>query len=364
MNPHDVAWYPADQPDYQAAHAERIAECSRLLPVAIPGREPIARFETEYAAHFDLPANFHDDLRSKPAVQHAWRWEENHSMFGWLDLDDERVWRRCLDYYWRLHELNDVHIGTILDVLAASGAWDDTVIVFTSDHGEQAGSHGIRGKGPFAYEEIMHIPLIVRAPGVTEPGTTTSALTSSVDVVPTLCALAGIPVEEAGVDRPIGMSGVDLTPLLRRDADAVRDHVLFAQAQGWHQSCLAERYALRGVFDGRHKYVRYFGVGGGCDNLGQQLPWAPEMRFGPDASFGDQEHELYDLAEDPGELRNLAHDPARQSELVERFARSPRARGGGVPGLPACRREHREHPPGRHGAAVRLVHLTPTRTPP
>jgi arylsulfatase A-like enzyme len=318
VNPHDIAWYPADQPGYQAAHPERTAEYSRLLPVPIPGRPPITTFDDDYPERFALPANFHDDLTSKPAVQHAWRWEENHSMFGWLDLDDEHLWRRCLDYYWRLHELNDEHIGTILDALVASGAWDDTVVALTSDHGEQAGSHGLRGKGPFAYEEIMHIPLIVRAPGVTTPGSATSALTSSVDVAPTLCALAGI-ATDPGATHADGMSGVDLTPLLRGELAQAREHVLFAQAQGWHPSCLAQRYALRGCFDGRYKYVRYYGVGGGCDNLGRRLDWAPEMRFGPDAAFGDQEHELYDLLEDPGELRNLAHDPAHRPELEERF---------------------------------------------
>jgi arylsulfatase len=317
VNPHDVAWYPADQPDYQARHPERIERASQLLPSPIPGRPPIPAFDRKFAEHFDLPANFRDDLTSKPAVQHAWRWEENHSMFGWLDLDDERSWRRCLDYYWHLHELNDVHVGTILDGLIDAGGWDTTVVALTSDHGEQAGSHGLRGKGPFAYQEIMHIPLVVRAPGVTTPGTSTDALTSAVDVAPTLCALAGV---EPGIDGVSSMSGIDVSPLLRGDAEQVRSHVLFAQAQGWHPSCLAQRYALRGCFDGRHKYVRYFGVGGGCDNVGQRLPWAPEMRFGPDAAFGDHEHELYDLLEDPGELHNLAHERGSRRELTERFA--------------------------------------------
>ncbi len=315
VNPHDVAWYPADQPDYQARHAARTADYARMLPVPIPGAAPIPVFDEDYPERFDLPANFRDDLSSKPTVQHAWRWEENHSMFGWLDLDDERVWRRCLDYYWRLHELNDVHIGTILGALDATGRADETAVVLTSDHGEQAGSHGLRGKGPFAYQEIMHIPLVVRAPGVTTPGTVSEALTSAVDLAPTVCSLAGVERETWSAS----MSGVDLTPVLRDGDSSVRDRVLFAQAQGWHPSCLAQRYALRGAFDGRHKYVRYFGVGGGCDNLGRTLEWAPEMRFGPDATFGDHEHELYDLDDDPGELHNLAHDRGRAAELRERF---------------------------------------------
>jgi hypothetical protein len=115
------------------------------------------------------------------------------------------------------------------------------------------------------------------------------------------------------------LSGVDPTPLLTGDAESVRDHVLFAQAQGWHQSCIGLRYALRGSFDGRHKYVRYFGVGGGVDNMGQTIPWQHGMRFGPDAAFVDHEHELYDHAEDPHELENLGVDRARRAEVREHF---------------------------------------------
>lgn len=313
LNPHDIAWYPADQPGYQARHPERSAQYRSYIPAPIPGKESITTFTGEFAELFDLPANHLDDLNSKPAVQKTWRWEENHWHFGWLDHDDSHSWRRALDYYWELHKRNDAHVVEILDALAATGHEDETAVIFTSDHGEMAGSHGMRGKGPFAYEEIMHIPLYMRVPGVTTPGTRTESLTSSVDLVQTMCAIAG-------ADPGDSVSGVDISPLMSDTSASVRDHVLFAQEQGWHQSCVAERFALRGYFDGQTKYVRYYGVGGGTDSIGRGVPWQDEMRFGPNADVFDLEHELYDLTDDPGELENLALAGSRSHEIDDRIA--------------------------------------------
>jgi arylsulfatase A-like enzyme len=282
------------------------------MPRPIPGVPAIVPYAGEYEKIFDLPANFADDLMSKPAVQRTWRWEENHWHYGQLEPSDLNLWQRALDYYWALHKRSDSHVGEILNALDASGRADDTIVIFTSDHGEMCGSHGMRGKGPFAYEEIMRVPLYVRAPGMTTAGTRTQTLSSSVDVASTICGLV------RAIDRS-SLSGVDLSPLFADPNTAVRDHVLFAQQQGWHRSCVAERFALRGYFDGRHKYIRYYGVGGGCDSVGRGVPWAEEMRFGPDASFEDQEHELYDLASDPGEVENLASDRSRRTEVLARF---------------------------------------------
>jgi arylsulfatase A-like enzyme len=312
VNPHDIAWYPADQPDYQAKNADRTAMYASMIGEAVPGRGSIPTFDGPFDELFDLPANFDDDLNSKPAVHKQWRWEDNHTMFGFLEPDDERTWRRALDYYFRLHEVSDGNLGTILDALDATGNADDTVVIFTSDHGEQAGSHGLRGKGPFGYEEIMHVPLYVRAPGMATTGSSTDSLTSSADLASLVCSLAGV----GGAP---SLSGTDLTPLLTGEAASVRDHVLFAQAQAWHLSCVSLRFALRGYFDGRHKYVRYFGIGGGVDSMGRTIKWQDGMRFGPDAAFVDHEHELYDLREDPGELVNVAMDRSRRDEVRDRF---------------------------------------------
>lgn len=312
VNPHDICWYPADQPWYQDANPDRTEAFRQFIPAPIPGEPPITAFRDSYEELFDLPANFGDDLTTKPAVQRQWRWEENHSWFGWIDEDDEAVWRRALDYYFHLHERSDVQLGRILDALDRTGRAEDTVVIYTADHGEQCGAHGIRGKGPFAYEEIMHVPLYVRAPGLTRPGSATDSLTSSADVPSLICSLAGL-------GDPETTSGVDLKPLLTGAADSVRDHVLFCQEQAWHRSCIPMNYALRGYFDGRHKYVRYYGTGGAVDNVGIGLPGMAEMSVPPDAPFSDHEHELYDLVEDPGELVNLALDPGHAQEVREHF---------------------------------------------
>ncbi len=313
VNPHDVMWFPADQADYQAIHPDEL-EFSRALlsSVAWKDGEPIPVFPSEYDEVFDaLPANFDDDLFTKPAVQRQWLYEQQHSFYGFIDPRDTRSWLRQLDYYWRLHQEGDLNLGTVLDALDASGSVDTTAVLFTSDHGDMCGSHGLRSKGPFVYEEIMRVPLYARVPGVTRPGTKTDALGTHADLARTVVALAG-------VSEP-PLPGNDLTPVLRDPAMPGRDLVLFAQDQAWYESCIHLRYAIRGLFDGRHKYARYYGVGGGFTQIGR--PWPVPKRVDLDARFDDHDHELYDLQEDPHELVNLANDRGRRAELRAWFDR-------------------------------------------
>ena len=125
------------------------------------------------------------------------------------------------------------------------------------------------------------------------------------------------------------MQGVDLGPLIADPAAAVRDHVLFAHATAHTSNVRATRWAIRGVFDGRHKYARYYGVGGGLPNddfTGVPTP----MLYGPDAAFEDQEHEWYDQQEDPHELVNLAMDHGRRTGAAPALRRPPRSRGQGA----------------------------------
>ena len=221
----------------------------------------------------------------------------------------------------KLHQLGDESLGRVLAALDVAGAVDDTVIVFTSDHGDMCGSHGLRSKGPFNYEEIMRIPLYVRVPGVTTAGTTTESLTSSIDVATTIANLGGAdPVDLAT------FHGNDLAPLFTDGSATVRDHVLFAQDMAWYDRCIPTRYAIRGIFDGRNKYCRYYGVGGGTTMIGE--PWPSPKLFDIDAAFDDHDHEWYDLDADPHELVNLAHDRGRRRELRTHFDRLIEAETG------------------------------------
>ncbi|MGH9212373.1 MAG: sulfatase-like hydrolase/transferase [Acidimicrobiales bacterium] len=313
VNPHDVMWFPLDQPAYQAEHPDELRYVREFLSAQRwKEGEVVPAFSEDYPEVVEtLPDNFDDDLISKPACHRQWRWDQQHSLWGTIDPDDSRAWRRHLDYYVRLHELADESLGAVLGALADIGAWDDTVVVFTSDHGDMCGSHGLRSKGPFVYDEIMKVPAVVRAPDVTPSGAVSSSLTSHVDLARTICGLAG-------VEPPPAMRGVDLGPVLRTPSALVRDQVLFCHATAHTSNIRSTRWQIRGSFDGRYKYARYFGVGGGFpnDDLSGR---STAMLYGPDAAFEDQEHELYDLQEDPHELVNLAHDRGRRPELRRRF---------------------------------------------
>ncbi|WP_327660791.1 MULTISPECIES: sulfatase-like hydrolase/transferase [unclassified Streptomyces] len=315
VNPHDVMWYPVDQPEYQRAHPRTMEFIRQFLDGDWGGGQAIPPYEQPYDEVFsELPANFDDDLHTKPDTQRQWRHDQQHSLYGRIDPADKGAWLRQLDYYAQLHRLADESLGKVLGALEDSGGWDDTIVIFTSDHGDMCGGHGLRSKGPFVYDEIMRVPCYVKAPGTTRPGTVSDSLASHVDLASTICALAGVPA-------PDSFRGVDLTPVFREPRASVRDYVLFAHEATHTRRIQQTRYAVRGMFDGRFKYARYFGVGGGLPaDLGEK-PEPSTMLYGPDADFDDNDHELYDLQEDPGELVNLAMDRARRAELRERFGK-------------------------------------------
>ncbi len=318
VNPHDVMWFPIDQPGYDQRHPEEVRRARKVLEWAKWKEDDVLPvFETDYDEVCDaLPANFADDLLDKPAAQRQWRWDQQHGLWGYIDPGDTTSWLRHLDYYVELQRLADESLGTVLGALEETGAYDDTIVIFTSDHGDMCGSHGLRSKGPFVYEEIMHVPCYARVPGVTRPGSQSGALATHVDLASTICALGGVdPTTQPS------LRGIDLTPVFADPSATVRDHVLFAHDTAHTDEINHTRYAIRGYFDGRTKYARYYGVGGGKPGTGLWGKDPGHKLYDVDADFVDQEHEWYDLDNDPHELVNLAGDPARRAELRANHAR-------------------------------------------
>jgi arylsulfatase A-like enzyme len=157
-----------------------------------------------------------------------------------------------------------------------------TVVVRTSDHGELGLSHGgLRQKMFNAYEEAIRVPLVVSCPALFPEPRESEALVSLVDLVPTLLGLSGRPGD------PDAFDGVDLGPVLRGEADSVREAVLFTyddhQAGTALQDAPGQPNRIRCIRDQRWKYAVYLDPTGGV---------APE-------------YELYDLDADPDEAINL-----------------------------------------------------------
>ena len=188
--------------------------------------------------------------------------------------------REILAYTYGMVSLVDRHVGRVLAALDELGLADDTVVVFTSDHGDLMGDHGLLNKGPFHFEGLLRVPMIWRWPG-RFPARTAPGLASLLDVAPTILDLAGVPIPEGPAspeapDQPPAWPGRSLVPLLTGQTDAVQESVVIENDEDY----LGLR--LRTLVTSTHKITTYTGHRG------------PEP-------YG----ELFDLANDPDELHNL-----------------------------------------------------------
>lgn len=251
-----------------------------------------------------LPENWHDDLSGKPRCQAEYA-VTSSAVSGKMGANDEKTWLHYLDYYYYLTLRIDMQLGRILNALEASGQARDTIVIFTSDHGDMGGSHGLRAKGPFVYEENTNVPLVISWPGRLAGGVSTGALSQNVDLFPTLAGLVGVDVRS----KYAHLSGRDLAPVLADPGKgSVNDHVLFSFAGNIMMSLMAKRLGrpqvtspqnIRAIRERDIVFGRYFDPGG-----------------------GDQEFEMYDLRNDPFEMRNLAGDPgyrAVEKEMLEKL---------------------------------------------
>lgn len=208
---------------------------------------------------FDPPTEYADRYRNAPmppAIEHkaegkpAWVINRNRG----ATPEEVAVTQR---QYCGAIELIDDQVGLILEALNERGMLDNTYILFTSDHGEMLGDHGIYTK-QVAYEGSSRVPLLVAGPGI-EGGRTSEALIELIDVNPTICELAGLPPQE-------DIDANSFGPILRGEAAAHRSNAV----------CCLRNY--RCIRTDSHKLIE------NCNDI----------------------TELYDLTEDPQELNNIA----------------------------------------------------------
>ena len=200
--------------------------------------------------------------------------------------------RQLIHGYYASTSFVDAQIGRVIDELDRLGLADNTIIVLWGDHGFHLGDLGIWTKHT-NYEQANHIPLLIIAPGITQPGGSTRQLAESVDIFPTLAELAQLPAP-AG---PQSIDGISLVPVLKDPQARVRDHAYHA---------FPRKTLGRAIRTEQHRLVEWKKPGA-----------APESA----------EIELYDYAADPFETRNLATE---QPDVVNRLrailARHPEAR--------------------------------------
>jgi arylsulfatase len=169
--------------------------------------------------------------------------------------------------------LNDHYIGEMITALDRAGLTDSTVVVFNADHGEMLGDHGLLFKGAYFYEGLVHVPLIIRAPGKFPSGVKVDSLVQEIDVLPTLLELIGVPAPE-------GIQGQSL--------------VATVKGSGPRQDAVYSEFpTIKMIRTERWKLVHYVG-----------------QKYG----------ELYDLKQDPNELTNVFGD-SRFAEAQEEMER-------------------------------------------
>jgi iduronate 2-sulfatase len=204
--------------------------------------------------------------------------------------DDLR--RQALQAYRASISFMDAQVGRVVAALDRLGLAENTVIVFTSDHGYHTGEHGLWQKQSL-FEESARVPLLIVAPGVTKAHSVAKSPVSHLDLYPTLTELCG-------VKAPANLQGQSLVPMLRDPS---------ANGRGW-----ALTQVVRG--GGIKRFGASAAVGdGGKRFFGYSLR-TPRWRF-TEWGQGEQGRELYDHDADPKELKNLANDPAHAKTVEE-----------------------------------------------
>ncbi|HLV35445.1 MAG TPA: sulfatase-like hydrolase/transferase [Spirillospora sp.] len=218
-------------------------------------------------------------MTQQPAPDYSpWFEPGGHAMHGFHShLHNRAELAKDIACYYGMISCMDKYIGLILYRLDELGLADNTLVVFTSDHGHFYGHHGLIAKGPFHYEDVIRVPFLVRWPGRVPAGKESHALQTLVDLPQSFLSACGIAP-------PADMTGVDQMPVWRGEAESARDHVLI---EHHHQPTTIH---TRTYVDARYKLT-----------VNCLRPYG----------------ELFDMEADPGEINNLWDDPAYEALKAE-----------------------------------------------
>ena len=319
VNPHDVMYYNTD------LHGQSQQSGMAMMHL---NQEPVnALYQDQWKVR--LPESRKQSLREKGRpTAHQDYMQARGGLVGIVPNEDAR-WQRLNNYYLNCIRDVDRHIVEILDELDDLRLADNTIVIYTSDHGELAGAHGLSGKGATAYREQNNVPFIIAHPAF-QGNKRCQAVTSHVDISTTLLSMAKGKSAQAKE-----LPGKDIAALLGNPEaaapDALRPAALynfnmfayidgaflpriakfFAEGgnpqelanQGFRPN-LEKRGAIRSVYDGQYKFTRYF---------------SPQEHHVPktiEQLFANNDLELFDIKRDPLEMHNLAIDHKKYGDLI------------------------------------------------
>ena len=270
INPHDICYMAIR--DYQELDEDRLNNEMGALNSALELPEGVSR--EEFFAKYcpPLPPNLEPQEQEPEAIRMILeqRLFKKHARETW----SEEKWRMHRWAYCRLTEMVDAHIGKLLNAVRESGLEENTVIIFSSDHGDMDSAHRMEHKTAL-YEEAARVPLIVSHKGVTPSGLVndTHLVSNGPDLIPTLC-------DYTGIEPPDDLTGQSFRSLAEgKVPQSWRTHLFIESEFG---------YMLRSE---RYKYVLY--------------------------DDGEDREQLIDLEKEPGEMKNFAKEPAYQNILQE-----------------------------------------------
>jgi arylsulfatase A-like enzyme len=259
INPHDICYAHKARLGGSYANVKDLYKKALDLPL-----DELPPLPDNYAIQENEPGGIADHLSTK-AITPSGTMRKDY---------DETAWRVYRWIYHRLTEQVDANIGKILDGLKKSGLEDNTLIIFTSDHGNMDASHHLASKG-FFYEESVGVPLILSYKGNIPAGRVDekSLASTGLDILPTIC-------DYASVTKPAHCLGESLRPLAEGKS-----------VDNWRSYAAAENGGCRMIRSEQYKYCAF------ADN--------------------DSKESLVDLEKDPGEMRNLVDDPTLKNVLAD-----------------------------------------------